>query len=177
MSDLIQMRPIGVIRSDDSQLTESPVAPAFAHGHRGTVEVFEEYARGLRDIDDFSHVYLLFYLAQGHPAKLCVNPTFNGRGRGVFATRSLCRPNPIGLSIVELVGREDNVLLVDGLDILDGTLLLDIQPHTAKGERLERVPDGRQEQLIEEAVWKQGGRWFDTILEEADSVSRALARF
>jgi tRNA (Thr-GGU) A37 N-methylase len=88
-----------------------------------------EYVQGLRDIERFSHVYLLYQFDQAEPPSLLVKPFLDDVERGVFATRSPSRPNPIALSVVELLARKDNLLYVDGLDVLDGTPLLDIS-HT-----------------------------------------------
>ncbi len=96
------------------------------------VEVLPEFAEGLTDLDGFSHVMLLVHLHEAKSTRLTVHPPVDGSGtpRGVFATRSPYRPNHIGLSIVELVRVEGTRLVVRGIDLLDGTPLLDIKPYT-----------------------------------------------
>ena len=155
------MRPIGVVHSEHTCIDKTPAQPVFAKGCTGTVEVFPEYAAGLQDIEGFSHVYLLFYMDRAQPAKLIVKPFLDDVERGIFATRSPCRPNGIGLSVVELVGREDNVLFVDGLDILDGTLLLDIKPFTARFDCHKSTRNGWQEGLDDETAQERGRHGYE----------------
>ncbi|GAF87189.1 unnamed protein product, partial [marine sediment metagenome] len=123
-------RPIGVIRSEHVVAEQTPIQPAYAQGCKGLVEVCPEFEEGLRDLEGFSHLFLIYHFHQAEPAKLVVKPFLQDVERGVFATRAPCRPNAVGLSIVELVRREGNVLHLDGVDILDGTPLLDIKPYT-----------------------------------------------
>jgi tRNA-Thr(GGU) m(6)t(6)A37 methyltransferase TsaA len=154
----ITYRPIGVIRSEHVAAQETPIQPAYAKGCKGRVEVFPEFAPGLRDLEGFSHVYLIYHFHQAGPAKLMVKPFLQDVERGVFATRAPCRPNAVGLSIVELVRREGNVLHLDGVDILDGTPLLDIKPYTAKFDRFETARNGWQDEVDEEAARQRGRR-------------------
>ena len=93
------------------------------------MEIFPEYAEGLVDLEGFSHIYLLyqFHCSEGYQLK--VTPFLDHVERGLFSTRYPCRPNQLGLSLVELVERRDNVLLIQGVDVLDGTPLLDIKPY------------------------------------------------
>jgi tRNA-Thr(GGU) m(6)t(6)A37 methyltransferase TsaA len=98
-------------------------------GIRGTAEVWPEYEDGLSDLSGFSHVFLLYHFHRVHAARLRVTPFLDKEPRGVFATRAPCRPNPIGLSIVRLTGIECTTLHIEGIDVLDGTPLLDIKPY------------------------------------------------
>jgi tRNA-Thr(GGU) m(6)t(6)A37 methyltransferase TsaA len=91
--------------------------------------VLPEFAGGLEDIEGFSHVFLLYVFHCSSGYSLRVQPFLDNRLHGLFATRYPCRPNPIGLSVVRLLGRKDNVLEVEGVDVLDGTPLLDIKPY------------------------------------------------
>jgi len=134
--------PIGIIRSEHKKPEETPIQPAYARGVPGRVEVLEEYAEGLRDLDDFSHLYLVYHFHEAASAELVVVPCLDDVERGVFATRSPCRPNPIGISIVRLLRRQGNVLFVEDLDVLDGTPLLDIKPYVARFDRIEETRDG-----------------------------------
>jgi tRNA-Thr(GGU) m(6)t(6)A37 methyltransferase TsaA len=126
---MIEYRPIGVIHTPFKSLKGMPIQPAAASSVRGTVNVFPEYAEGLRDLDGFSHVMLLYHFHRAAQARLVVTPFMDSRPRGVFATRAPARPNPIGLSVVRLLKIEGHTLHVENIDILDGTPLLDVKPY------------------------------------------------
>jgi tRNA-Thr(GGU) m(6)t(6)A37 methyltransferase TsaA len=149
--------PIGVIRSEHKEARQTPIQPAYAKGCQGRVEIFPQFAEGLRDLEGFSHLYLIFHFHRADSARLIVKPFLQDIERGVFATRAPCRPNAIGLSIVELIRREDNVLHLDGVDILDGTPLLDIKPYTAKFDRIAATRNGWHDE-VEEATAQRLGR-------------------
>lgn len=121
--------PIGRVRSPFQEPAGTPIQPVFAGESEGIVEVFPEYAEGLRDLDGFERIWLLYWLDRAPPACLRVVPFRDEVERGVFATRVPCRPNPIGLSCVRLLRIERNLLTVAGVDILDGTPVLDIKPY------------------------------------------------
>lgn len=125
----LTLSPIGVIRSPHRDPGTTPIQPACAEGCRGEVEVFAAYAAGLDDVDGFSHVHLLYWLHLSGPPALKVTPFLDDASRGVFATRAPNRPNPLGLSVVRVVERRGRVLVVEDLDVLDGTPLLDIKPY------------------------------------------------
>jgi tRNA-Thr(GGU) m(6)t(6)A37 methyltransferase TsaA len=131
MSEKITFTPIGIIHSSFTELAGMPIQPAGEKSAPGTIEIFPEYSAGLKDLDGFSHIYLIFYLHQSHFSDLTVAPFLDDQPHGVFATRAPNRPNPIGLSLVKLDRVEDNILTVENLDILDGTPLLDIKPYVA----------------------------------------------
>jgi tRNA (adenine37-N6)-methyltransferase len=156
----ITYRPIGVIRSEHVAAQQTPIQPVYAKGCMGRAEVFPEFADGLRDLDGFSHVYLIYHFHKSGPVKLIVKPFLQDIERGVFSTRRPCRPNAIGLSVVELVRREGNVLHLDGVDILDGTPLLDIKPYTAKFDLFKTLRNGWQDEVDEETARKRGRRDF-----------------
>jgi len=156
----ITYRPIGVIRSEHCAAEKTPIQPAYAKGCKGRAEVFPEFALGLRDLEGFSHVYLIYHFHKAGPAKLMVKPFLQDIERGVFATRAPSRPNAVGLSIVELVRREGNVLHLDGVDILDGTPLLDIKPYTAKFDCFETKSNGWQDDVEEETARERGRRGY-----------------
>ena len=113
----------------------------------GTVEVYPEYETGLRDLEGFSHIYLVYHFHMSNTMKLLVRPFLQDTERGVFATRSPNRPNGIGISIVELIHREGGILHVQGIDIIDGTPLLDIKPYTAKFDRIVTTRNGWQDEV------------------------------
>jgi tRNA-Thr(GGU) m(6)t(6)A37 methyltransferase TsaA len=125
----IKYKPIGIIRSPFKDITGMPIQPTGARGITGTVEVEPEYADGLKDIEGFSHIILVyhFHLSEGYTLE--VKPFMDDHLHGVFATRAPKRPNPIGISVVKLVKVEGHILRVEDLDIVDGTPLLDIKPY------------------------------------------------
>lgn len=125
----IRLRPIGIIHSPFTGPKGTPIQSAAGRDVRATVEVFPEYAEGLRDLEGFSHLILLYHCHRARQYNLTVFPFMDSVPRGVFATRAPSRPNPIGLSVVRLVSREGNMLTIQEVDILDGTPLLDIKPY------------------------------------------------
>jgi len=158
MNDTIVYRPIGVIRSEHTTPEKTPIQPIYAQGCLGRAEVFPEFAAGLRDLEGFSHVYLLYHLHRAHGPQLVVTPFLQDEERGVFATRAPCRPNPIGLSIVRLLRHEENILHLDLVDVLDGTPLLDIKPYTARFDRIETIRNGWQDEVDEADSQRRGLR-------------------
>ncbi len=150
--------PIGVIHTPHSRPEETPIQPRYAEGIRGTVEVFADYEDGLADIEGFSHICLLYVFDRAAPAKLSVVPYLDDTPRGVFATRAPSRPNPIGLSVVRLVGRSGRILDVEGVDMLDGTPLLDIKPYVARFETQLEVRSGWQDYVDEDTARERGRR-------------------
>lgn len=125
----IEYRPIGVIRTPFEDTAGMPRNPAQAGGTAGRVEVDTAYADGLKDLDGFSHVILLFHFHRSSGYTLELAPRGHEARRGVFATRTPRRPNPIGLSVVRLERIEGNVLHVRDVDMMDRTPLLDIKPY------------------------------------------------
>ena len=125
----VTYRPIGSIHSPFKDLKDMPIQPTGQASAPGIAEVLPEFAAGLKDLEGFSHVILLYHLHKVHRVDLAVTPFLGSERRGVFATRAPTRPNPIGLSIVELVRVEGNRLYLGNVDILDGTPLLDIKPY------------------------------------------------
>jgi len=154
----IAYRPIGVLHSEHTVAQKTPIQPAYAKGCRGRAEVLPEFTEGLADLDGFSHIYIIYHFHQAAAAKLKVKPFMQDVERGVFATRSPARPNSIGLSVVELVRHEGNVLHLDGLDVLDGTPLLDIKPYVGRFDRVETTRNGWQDEVDEETARRRGRR-------------------
>ena len=122
------MKPIGVIHSPFTDKATTPIQPTRSQAV-GKVEVFPEFAEGLKDLEGFSHIYMLYVFHQSNGFTLQVKPFLDDLMHGLFATRYPCRPNPIGLSIVRLITKGNNFLEVEGVDVLDGTPLLDIKPY------------------------------------------------
>ena len=126
---VISFRPIGVIKTPFKEPKGTPIQPTGAKGVQGKIILNPEYCDGVKDLEGFSHLILLYYfhLAQGY--SLHVQPYLDTEKHGVFATRIPGRPNPIGLSIVQLMGITENILCIQDVDIVDGTPLLDIKPY------------------------------------------------
>jgi len=124
----IIMRPIGVIRSPFTEKDKTPIQASRSQAI-GLVEIYAEFADGLKDIEALSHIYLLYAFHESAGYELQVKPFLDDQKHGIFATRYPYRPNPIGISIVKLLSREKNTLTVEGIDTLDETPLLDIKPY------------------------------------------------
>ncbi len=124
----ITFQPIGLIYSTFKDLEGMPIQSTSKASGPGRVEITPEYQDGLKDLDGFSHIILLYYMHATQEKSLIVTPFLDTSPRGIFATRAPTRPNPLGLSIVKLIRVEDGVLYVDDLDVLDGTPLLDLKP-------------------------------------------------
>jgi tRNA-Thr(GGU) m(6)t(6)A37 methyltransferase TsaA len=121
-------QPVGVVRSPFTTLTGMPLQTVAARDVQCRIELDPRYAPGLRDLDGFSHLHVLTHLHLSRPSELEVVPFLDDQVRGVFATRSPRHPNPIGLSVVCLLAVEGAVLHVEGLDLIDGTPVLDLKP-------------------------------------------------
>ena len=123
------MEPIGIIHSPFTDIENMPIQPKGAMDIEGTVHIQVHYIEGLKDLDGFSHIYLIYLFHKASRTRLTVTPFLDKFERGVFATRSPLRPNHIGLSIVKLVKIEGAILTIRGVDVIDGTPLLDIKPY------------------------------------------------
>jgi tRNA (adenine37-N6)-methyltransferase len=129
MSDNVLMRPIGFVRSPYSETSQVPKGFGAQHEAEGTIEILPEYELGLTDIDGFSHLYVIWVFDRSDSCELLGTPPTDTKPHGVFATRSPRRPNPIGLTVLKLVVRDGPKLQVVGVDMLDGTPILDIKPY------------------------------------------------
>ena len=135
------MHPIGVIHSPFTDKSQTPIQPSRSQAI-GRVELYPEFTEGLQDIEDFSHIILLYVFHRSSDYTLRVKPFLDSELRGLFATRYPCRPNPIGLSIVRLLARHSNVLEIEGVDVLDGTPLLDLKPYVPEFDARTEVQTG-----------------------------------
>lgn len=122
------LKSIGVIHSPFTDPRQTPIQAARSKA-AGTVEIDPEFVEGLQDLDGFSHVILLYLFHQSTGYSLRVKPFLDDQLRGVFATRYPFRPNQVGLSVVRLLARRENMLQIEGVDMLDGTPLIDIKPY------------------------------------------------
>lgn len=122
------MRPIGIIHSPLTVKSQTSIQASRSQA-KGVVEIYPEYMQGLQDLEGFSHIFLLYVFHESSGYSLLVKPFLDDQLRGLFATRYPARPNPIGLSVVRLITRQGPTLEVEGLDMLDGTPLLDIKPY------------------------------------------------
>ena len=132
----IIFKPIGIVHSpfkekEDIKKSRN-IDPKGFETVLGELEIFEEFAEGLQDIDGYSHIILIFAFHKSAERKLYAHPPFDDKRRGVFSTRSPNRPNPIGFSILRLFKRDKNKLQVQGVDMLEGTPILDIKPYTPR---------------------------------------------
>ena len=142
----ITFHPIGVIHSPFKDLLAMPIQPSGEASAPGTVEIYPDYTAGLKDLQGFSHIILIYCLHKVSRMQLTVVPFLDSEPHGVFATRAPVRPNPIGLSVVPLQKIEGNILFVDQLDVLDGTPLLDIKPYVPEFDEKVNVRIGWLEQ-------------------------------
>ncbi len=162
MKNEIIYQPIGIIRTPFKEIAGMPIQSCAAIGTEGKIELDSELAAGLFDLEGFSHLILLyhFHLVKGY--KLYVVPFMDDKPHGIYATRAPTRPNPIGLSIVELKRIEGSVIYIDGVDMVDGTPLLDIKPFFGKIDNRENVTRGWLDTVSEQNVTKikSDGRFY-----------------
>ncbi len=137
---MFSMRPIGFVRSPYSETSQVPKGLGAKHEVEGVLEIDPEFEQGLRDVEGFSHLYVIWAFDRSEGYELVGAPPTDDRPHGVFATRSPRRPNPIGLTVVEVLGREGRQVRVRGIDMLDGTPILDIKPYLTSipAEKLRR---------------------------------------
>src|SRR5437879_2144494 len=150
---MVILNTIGTIRSPYTDKAQIPKGPGALHEADGALEIKPEFEPGLTDIEGFSHLYVIWVFDRSEQCDLMGTPPSDDRPHGVFATRSPRRPNPIGLTVVELLGREGPVLRVRGIDMLEGTQILDIKPY------LSNVPqEGLRRGWLAEAEARAGGK-------------------
>jgi len=137
----MKVKPIGIIHSPFKNKKETPIQP-FKSKAIGKVEVYKKYQKGLKDIEGFSHIILIFKFHKSKGYKLLVTPFLDSQLRGLFATRYPKRPNQIGITVVKLLTKESNILTVKGIDIIDKTPLLDIKPYVPEFAVKTRVKIG-----------------------------------
>lgn len=156
----MDMKPIGVIHTPFEELAGMPIQPAGAIGVSGVVEIFHEFIAGLKDLQGFSHIILIYEFHMSHGFDLEVVPFMDTVARGLFATRAPKRPNPIGLSIVKLEHIEHGNIHVQNVDILDSTPLLDIKPYVPEFDSQVEVRTGWLELVRRQAATRKSDNRF-----------------
>jgi tRNA-Thr(GGU) m(6)t(6)A37 methyltransferase TsaA len=159
----INLTQIATIQSPFCSLENMPVQPKGAKNTYATIEFKKEYQEGLKDLDGFSHLYLIYYFHKVPNHKLLVVP-FNDETntpRGVFSTRTPLHPNQIGLSIVELISIKENIVVIKGIDVLNGTPLLDIKPYIENFDKIDGdTKSGWMQATAEEVEQKRSDNRF-----------------
>ena len=138
----ILINPIGIIRTPHTDVSNMPIQPIAAEGIRGTIELLPEYAAGLKDIEGFSHLTLIYRFHKIDGYELEVVPFMDTVAHGIFASKAPKRPNAIGISTVKLIAVEGNTLHIEQVDMLDGTPLIDIKPFYPRYDNRENVSVG-----------------------------------
>ncbi len=156
----MKFQTLGIIRSPYDTLENMPIQPKGARDVIGSIEMNPELVEGLKDLEGFSHVFLLYAFHHATREKLSVVPFMDTEERGVFATRSPLRPNHIGLSIVEITSIKNNIIYIKGVDILDGTPLLDIKPYIEAFDAVKESRSGWMTKSDEEVETKRSDNRF-----------------
>ena len=142
MKKKITVKPIGVIHTSYKDSKGMPIQGKFEENVEGQIEIFPEYVQGLKDIEGFSHLILIYYFNKAKEERLVGKPFLEDESHGIFAIRSPMRPNRIGFSIVKLEKIQDNVITFSEVDILDNTPLLDIKPYVSHFDSRKNVKNG-----------------------------------
>ncbi len=158
----ISYKPIGIIRTPFTEISNMPIQPTGAEKVKGIVELNSEFVLGLKDLEGFSHVILIYHLHLISGYKLSVVPFMDDKPHGIFATRSPARPNPIGISTVKLVKIEGNLIFIEGVDILNETPLLDIKPFFNKFDNRPEARSGwLEEKKLEDIITVKSDQRFE----------------
>ena len=138
----IKYKPIGTIYTPFKESKGTPIQPAVGRGVKARIEILPQFQKGLKDLDGFSHIILLYHMHKAKKHKLQSKPYMDDKKRGIFAIRAPSRPNSIGLSVVRLNQIENNILHIQDVDILNGTPLLDIKPMVGEFDSREGIKTG-----------------------------------
>ncbi|MCP3871563.1 MAG: tRNA (N6-threonylcarbamoyladenosine(37)-N6)-methyltransferase TrmO [Desulfobacteraceae bacterium] len=139
---------IGFIKSPFKKLENMPIQSVGAQSTEGSVHIYPDFVQGLKDLDGFSHIYAIYEFHKSNNYNLIVKPFLDDTKRGLFSTRAPKRPNPIGLSIFNIVKVINETILVKGVDVLDGTPLLDIKPYVSKFDIIHNSKNGWLEKTM-----------------------------
>ena len=140
--ETIMIKPIGVIHTPHHDIKNMPIQPIAAAGVHGYIELLPEYAEGLKDLEGFSHITLLYHFHKITGYELLVTPFMDTEKRGIFSCKAPKRPNAIGTSTVRLLGIEGNIIHVEQVDMLNGTPLIDIKPFYPRYDNRDNVKIG-----------------------------------
>ncbi len=157
----MNLTPIGTLHTPFRQIADMPVQPSGARGVAGSIELDASLAEGLRDLDGFSHLIVLYHFHKVTRVNLTVTPFLDPQPRGVFATRAPTRPNPIGLSILTIKAIHGNLIEVEDVDMLDGTPVLDIKPYVPEFDQRSDVRTGWLEKAPGRSVSMRSDRRFE----------------
>ncbi len=157
----IVVRPIGFLRTPYTETSQISRGLGAKHNGEGTIELLPELEAGLTDIEGFSHLYVIWLFHRSEGFDLLVQPQVDERPHGVLATRAPRRPNPIGLTVVRLLSRDNNKLLVRGVDMLDGTPVLDVKPYLSS-VRAEELSRGWIAEVESRSGMDEARNWLDT---------------
>lgn len=137
----MRLKAIGVVNSPFREPDEVPRGKELRECE-SQIEIYPEYVEGLKDVEGFSHLFILYWMHRAPPAALLAKPRLDDRMRGLFATRAPHRPNPLGLSLVRLIKVERNILKVKGLDAIDQSPVIDIKPYIPSPEEKQEIKIG-----------------------------------
>lgn len=151
LKNTVTYTPIGIIETEFEDPVNMPIQPSGAEGVPGKVILEKKYAEGLKDLEGFSHIMLVYHFHKCSNVRLRAQPFLENTEHGIFATRGPSRPNPVGLSVVRLESIEDNVLHITNADMLNGTPLLDIKPYVREFDNAEDSRIGWLEQRVRRA--------------------------
>ena len=158
----ITYKEIGKIRSDFKKAEGTPIQPTAKGAGKGIIELLAAYKQGLKDLEGFSHLILLYHCHKAGKPSLTVKPFMEDKPHGIFSIRAPSRPNSIGLSVVRLEKIEDNIIYIKDVDILDKTPLLDIKPYVPEFDRRENVKIGWLEKNVDKlSSLEDDGRFTD----------------
>ena len=145
--DKMKMKPIGVIHTPYKSTKEAPYQGCKSDA-MCEIEIFDEYARGLKDVEGFSHLIILYWMHKSTNYSLLIKTPWDDKLHGLFTTRSQNRPNPIGLSVVRLIKRDGNILKIKGMDAIEGTPVIDIKPYIPEFDEEKNIKIGWLENKI-----------------------------
>jgi tRNA (adenine37-N6)-methyltransferase len=158
----IHLNPIGIIHTPFKQTAGMPIQPSGARGVKGTIELKPEFMDGLKDLEGFSHIILIYHFHKSKKHELIVTPFLDSKTHGVFATRAPNRPNPVGISIVKLLKIESNILYIEHVDIIDKTPLIDIKPYVPQFDKSSSVKTGWLEKKKRSVIFKTSDDRFNS---------------